>query len=152
GFDPLKIRQNPLFSPTRYSDLISYVSGSGSSFGVRINVRGRNLNLDAGLNVVAELRQEGASYQRTTKWSNDRSAVRVWNLKPVDGLIICSINSVGATSLSTPQFQERSAANDHWVLVIDSLEGSGGNNSSLLSQLPNITDLEITFSIKGFSN
>jgi hypothetical protein len=152
GFDPLKIRQNPLFSPTRYSDLISYLSGSSSAFGVRINLRGRNLNLDPSLNVVATLRQEGASYQRTAKWVNDAGAVRLWNLKPVEGLIICSINNNGATALSTPQFNERSAANDHWIIVIDSLEGSGGNNSSLLSQLPNITDIEITFSIKGFTN
>jgi hypothetical protein len=152
GFDALKVRQNPLFSPTRYSDLISYTPGSGSAFGVRVNIRGRNLNLDSSQSVVARLRQEGASYLRTQMWNSNPQAFRVWNLRPVEGLIPCSINSVGAASLSTPQFHERSAANDHWILVIDILEGAGGNNAALLSQLQNITDIEITFSIKGFTN
>lgn len=152
GFDALKVRQNPLFSPTRYSDLISYTPGSGSAFGVRVNIRGRNLNLDSGQSVVARLRQEGASYLRTQRWNQNPQAFRVWNLRPVDGLIPCSINGVNATTLSTPQFHERSAANDRWLLIIDILEGSGGNNAALLSQLQNITDIEITFSIKGFTN
>jgi hypothetical protein len=160
GFDPLKIRQNPLFSPTRYSDRISYTysqSGPASDFGVRVNIRGRALNLDSTLNVVATLRQEGASYLRSAKWVNDAGAIRLWNLKPVEGLVICSVNNLAAnnasaSTLSTPQFYERSAANDHWILVIDSLEGSGGNNASLLSQLSSITDIEITFSIRGFTN
>lgn len=152
GFDPLKVRQNPLFSPTRYSDLISYTPGSSSAFGVRVNIRGRNLNLDSSQSVVARLRQEGASYQRTQRWNINPQAFRVWNLRPVEGLISCSINGASPIPLSTPQFHERSAANDRWILVIDILEGAGGNNAALLSQLENITDIEITFSIKGFTN
>lgn len=152
GFDPLMVRQNPLFSPTRYSDLISYTPGSASAFGIRVNIRGRNLNLDSSQSVVARLRQEGASYLRTQRWNQNPQAFRVWNLRPVDGIIPCSINGVNASTLSTPQFHERSAANDRWILIIDILEGAGGNNAALLSQLHNITDIEITFSIKGFTN
>ncbi|HVR35901.1 MAG TPA: hypothetical protein VMS21_08625, partial [Methylomirabilota bacterium] len=152
GFEPLKARQNPLFSNTRYSDLIGFTSGSSTAFGVRVNIRGRNLSLDSGQNVVARLRQEGASYLRTAKWEVNPQAFRVWNLKPVDGLVICSVNGSGAATLSTPQFHERSPANDRWILVIDTLEGAGGNNGALLSQLQNITDIEVAFSIKAFTN
>lgn len=151
GFDPLKKRVNPLFSEERYGDLITYDRTDAAAFGVRVNIRGRKLILDASKSVLAYLRQEGASWLRTMPYRENPRAFQVWNLKPINGLVLCSINGEPADA-RTPQFHERSPANDRWVLVIGTGEGAGVNNAALLSQLENITEIEISFCIKSFTN
>jgi hypothetical protein len=51
---------------------------------------------------------------------------------------------------STPQFHERSPANDRWVFTIRGDMG-GGVNAKVLEQLDKITDIEITFDVTYFT-
>jgi hypothetical protein len=160
GYDPLKIKQNVLYSTIRYGDLIQY-EPSGSAFGVRVNIRGRGItNIDPTRNIVAYLWQRGASSIRKKQDPNQvgQSETVLWNLNKYDGegvnaLVVCSFNGLPA-DLRTPQLHERSPANDRWELVIPSqgIEGAGGNNSELLRQLDKIVDIEVFFALRGFTN
>jgi hypothetical protein len=137
--------QNPLFNTTLINGLITYDPSLQGS-GVRVNIRGRNLSAPA-QEILVDLRQEGASYVRSRKWvcDSDESTVRIWNLAPTQGQLVAAINGQAQGS---PQFHERSPANDRWVFSMSSFNGG---NSAILNQLTNITDIEIIFSVRGFT-
>ncbi len=151
---PSKRRKNPLFNATLFDALITYSPSLQNAFGMKVNIKGRGLSLNpSDGEIYVDLLQTGASYIRGRSWQNDAdgSGLRVWNLLPppnggpAHAQLSASIN--GAGGLGTPQFHERSAANDGWVLSID---GRNGNNAALLEQLDQITDIELIFSIRGF--
>lgn len=121
--------QNPLFNTTLINGLIAY-DPAQNGLGVRINFRGRDLVYNPSQEILVDLRQEGASYIRSKKWLCDTNgyAVRVWNLAPVQGQLIASVNGQAPGSA---QFHERSPANDRWVLSVSSLNGG---NRTLLDQ------------------
>ncbi len=160
GSDPLDghERDNPLFDTQMIGMLIVWdeVPTSGRR-GVLVDVQGSALNITGTDYMRMDLRQDGASYVRFTKWCNDTNGtgVRTWNLQPVLGRITPSINGTvvqvdqtGQYSPSCPQYHERSPANDHWTLTIEPV---GTANNQLLNQLDSITDIVITFCVTGFT-
>jgi hypothetical protein len=54
-------------------------------------------------------------------------------------------------SPGTDGFKERSPANDHWVLTIMADDG-GGNNHALLSHLDQLSDIEMYFAVRSFTD
>ncbi|OQX02777.1 MAG: hypothetical protein BWK80_57155 [Desulfobacteraceae bacterium IS3] len=107
------------------------------------------------------LRQEGTSAVRFKTWDYDnpykKHSVRFWNLESVNANVIAAINGVAPQILttdgfrpSTPQFHERSPANDRWILTIR--EDIGGQaNQALLGQGDKIEDIVITFDVTYFT-
>jgi hypothetical protein len=140
--------QNPLFNTALINGLITYTPTLPNAFGVRVNIRGRNLSYNPVQEILVELRQQGASYIRSKSWvcDTDGAALRIWNLAPTLAQLKASVN--GFQAEGSPQFHERSPANDRWIFSISSFNGA---NATVLSQLDRITDLEIAFSIRGFT-
>lgn len=152
---PSKRRNNPLFNTTLFDALITYAPSLQNAFGMKVNIKGRGLSLNPNDGeIYVDLLQTGASYIRGRAWQSDSdgSGLRVWNLLPppnggpAHAQFSASINGTGG--LGNPQFHERSAANDSWTLWID---GLNGNNAALLEQFAQITDIELIFSIRGFT-
>jgi len=153
------MKGNALHIPNTLGMLISWTGDNRSQQnGVTINIRGRGLSLADRVRI--NLRQEGASSIRYNTWDYDNSAnavsIRVWNLDPVTANVIAAVNGSVKDTLpgdgyrpSTPQFHERSPANDRWVFTIR--EDMGGANDDLLAQLDQITDIEITFDVTYFT-
>lgn len=146
GLPSLQARRNPLFNTTMFNALITYANGLPNALGVRVNLRGRSLSLDPAFPIVVDLRQEGASYVRSRSWVSDPRSMNVWNLKQTLGQVTASIN--GFSNVGSPQFHERSPANDRWVFTASS---ENGGNQALLNQLDKISDIELAFSIRGFT-
>ena len=153
------MKGNALHLPNTLGMLLSWTGDNRSQQnGVTINIRGRGLSLSNRVRV--NLRQEGASSIRYNTWDYDNSAsavsIRVWNLDPTMSNVIAAVNGTVDDRLpgdgyrpSTPQFHERSPANDRWVFTIR--PDMGGSNENLLAQLDQITDIEITFDVTYFT-
>ncbi len=149
---------NPLHNPYARGILLSWNGDKPSEQnGVTINITGRSLSIGADERVRINLKQEGSSLVRFSKWDTNPLAMRFWNLESVMSNVIAAINGKAPTVLSgdtyrpsTPQFHERSPANDRWVLTIRGDMG-GGVNAKLLNQLDKITDMEITFDVTYFT-
>jgi hypothetical protein len=150
--------ENPLHIPTSRGMLLSWNGDKPSEQnGVTINIAGRGLSIAADERVRINLKQEGSSVVRYKKWDTDPAGMRFWNLQSVMSNVIAAINGKAPTVLSgdsyrpsTPQFHERSPANDRWVFTIRGDMG-GGVNAKLLDQLDKITDIEITFDVTYFT-
>jgi hypothetical protein len=150
--------ENPLHNPYSRGMLLSWNGDKPSEQnGVTINLVGRGLSIAGDERVRINLKQEGSSVIRYKKWDTDPLAMRFWNLGSVMSNVIAAINGKAPSVLtgdqyrpSTPQFHERSPANDRWVFTIRGDMG-GGVNAKLLEQLGNITDIEITFDVTYFT-
>jgi len=144
-------RANPFFDPTEFGTLSTYLEGRPSAFGLRINIKARGLSGPGNQPIKVTLQQEGASYIRDRAWKDDRDgrSIQLWNLgRTVSANVQASFNGL-PEGLVNPQFHERSPANDRWVLTIPS--GSPANNY-LLSNLTNISDIEVQFSLSSEPN
>jgi hypothetical protein len=149
---------NPLHIPNSRGMLLSWNGDKPSEQnGVTINIVGRGLTIGADERVRINFKQEGSSVVRYKKWDTDPAAMRFWNLESVMSNVIAAVNGKAPTVLagdtyrpSTPQFHERSPANDRWVFTIRGDMG-GGVNAKLLNQLEKITDIEITFDVTYFT-
>ncbi len=149
---------NPFHIPTSRGMLLSWNSDKPSEQnGLTINIVGRGLSIGTDERVRINLKQEGSSVVRYKKWDTEPTAMRLWNLESVMSNAIAAINGKAPTVLtgdtyrpSTPQFHERSPANDRWVFTIRGDMG-GGVNAKLLEELDKITDIEITFDVTYFT-
>ncbi|OQX23636.1 MAG: hypothetical protein BWK80_24985 [Desulfobacteraceae bacterium IS3] len=150
--------ENPLHNPTSRGMLLSWNGDKPSEQnGLTVNIAGRGLSIGADERVRINLKQEGNSVIRYKKWDTEPSAMRFWNLQSVMSNVIAAVNGKAPTVISgdsyrpsTPQFHERSPANDRWVFAIRGDMG-GGVNAKLLDQLDKITDIEITFDVTYFT-
>jgi hypothetical protein len=154
GFSFGLSRINPLFALDQYSGTI-HVNPSKNAYGIWVNIRGRGLSSGPG-NITGYLRQKGASYLRTDKARRNANAIRVWNLLPaqrdeVGAIVTCTVNSTAPLpNTDTAPLHERSPSNDRWELEINSREGL--RNGTLLSELDKIVDIELYFTVDGFTN
>jgi hypothetical protein len=143
----LQARGNPVFSDTRYDELITYNTALPNANGVKVRIKGRQLTVGSD-EVTVNLRQQGVSYVRSQSWNvAPDDGIRFWNLEPRSASITAQINDSGG--VPSPQFHERSPANSRWVLSITS---SSLGNQRLLQNLSAITDIEVIFYVRGFSN
>jgi hypothetical protein len=154
-------RNNPLHIPNSTVMLLSWTGDDHTQQnGVTINIRGRQLSMPFDDDVVTTLKQEGSSAVRFKTWDSDwnshENSIRFWNLQPVLANVISAINGDVNQTLpgddfrpSTPQFHERSPANDRWVLTIR--EDMCQANQALLNQIDRITDIVLTFDVTYFT-
>ncbi len=152
---------NPLHIPNSRGMLLSWNGDNPSEQNgvtiLRIN-RGGGWTILDNERVRINLKQEGSSVVRFKKWDTEPTAMRFWNLESVMSNVIAAVNGKAPQTLisddgyrpSTPQFHERSPANDRWVFTIRGDMG-GGVNAKVLEQLDKITDIEITFDVTYFT-
>lgn len=157
--DGVVIGRNPLHIPNSRGMLLSWNGDKPSEQnGVTINIA-----LKAGTGILKNeriritLKQEGSSVVRYKTWDVEPTAMRIWNLESVMSNVISAINGITPIVFvgdiyrpSTPQFHERSPANDRWVFTIRGDMG-GGVNAKLLEELDKIRDIEITFDVTYFT-
>lgn len=150
--NPSQGRRDFLFRQRLFNALLTYTPDSAGAYGVRVNIKSRLLDYDRTRDgeLIINLRQEGASYVRTKPWVEDPSAVNVWDLEPVNAQVVPYLNGFNENQVdrrATPRFNERSPANDRWVLSIY----AEGGNQVLLSNLEKINDIELEFNFTGYS-
>lgn len=144
-------RRDFLFRHRLFNALLSYDSQTPGAYGIRVNLKTKGLDYDRTRDgeLVINLRQEGASYIRSRPWDQDPTAVNVWNLEPLNADVVPFLNGFQdiLDRRATARFNERSPANDRWVL---SLLSEGGNGV-ILANLDKLTDIEIEFNFTGYS-
>ncbi len=155
GSNPLgeQQRKNPLFDLNAIDMRIAWATGDTGRKGVIIDFRGPELVLSNTDDVKIDLRQQGTSYMRAAPWITDTSdsSLRVWNLEPTLGRVTGSVNGEvrsGTPAPNTPQFHERSPANDRWTLSLEPVQDA---NIALINNMDKITDIVLTFSVEIFT-
>lgn len=151
--DLLDRLENPLFSANQLGSLIFFSATNQEFFGTQIDVQGRDITgiNPANSNITATLSPEGASYIRERSYINDPdgSDIRVFQFgsNRTAATIQSSLNGL-PVGLRNPQLNERSPANDRWVLTIFT---DTTPNRILVSQRDKIKDIRLTFSISSFT-
>src|SRR5207247_463586 len=134
----------------------TYNNGGTQLRGVQLSLttRGFAFQPSANAGFVVHLAQDGTSVMRSHAYGNHVSslpAFRNFNFGYFPVQIIASANSLDS-SAGTANFNERSPGNTHWVLSINERDLNNGNNRALFDQLDKITDIELKFGIRSFSD